>query len=119
MSKTANTAKEEDNDPFNSESNYTFLSTLVADNNFSDLDNKLNIPIANNPNNLEDVALAVISNFKDSHALASALAQHGGTIVDCGASNHFMPLKDQLTNYKSILSAPIWATDGCVFYAQG
>jgi len=119
LSKTVNAAKEEDNDLSNGELNYAFLSVLVADDNFSNLDNKLDIPIANNPDNLKDVALAVTSDFKDSHVLASAPAQYGGTIVDCGASSHFTPLKDQLTNYKSILSAPIRAADGRVFYAQG
>jgi len=114
-----NATKKEDNDPSNGKSNYMFLGALVANNDFSDSDDKLDIPLTNNPDNLEDVALAVTSNFKDGHALTSAPAQYSGTIINYGASNHFTPLKDQLTNYKSIPPAPIWAVDGHVFYAQG
>ncbi|KAH6892831.1 hypothetical protein BKA70DRAFT_1119074, partial [Coprinopsis sp. MPI-PUGE-AT-0042] len=64
-----------------------------------------------------NVALAVTSDFQD--ALASTPERYGGTIVDCGASSHFTPLKDELINYQSIKPEPIRAADGRVFYAEG
>ncbi|KAH6901143.1 hypothetical protein BKA70DRAFT_1108939, partial [Coprinopsis sp. MPI-PUGE-AT-0042] len=83
------------------EANYAFLGALAADQDFSD--SEIDIP---------DIP-------SDDDALASTPERYGGTIVDCGASSHFTPLKDELINYQSIKPEPIRAADGRVFYAEG
>jgi hypothetical protein len=45
----------------------------------------------------ENLALAVTSDFQEE-ALATGIAKHG-TIIDCGASNHFSPEREQFLNY--------------------
>lgn len=65
----------------------------------------------------ENFALVVTSDFK-KEALTAGINHHG-TIIDCGASNHFSPERQKFLNYQELSPIPIKAADGRTFHALG
>ena len=61
----------------------------------------------------ENFALVVTSDFREE-ALATGIAKHG-TIIDCGASNHFSPEREQFLNYRELSPIPIRAAMAALF----
>ena len=59
----------------------------------------------------KNFTLVITSDFQEE-----ALATHG-TIIDCGASNHFSPEREKFLNYRELSPIPIRAADGCTFHA--
>jgi hypothetical protein len=97
-----------------------FLGALAA--NYDSSNSKIIIS-DNISSNFKNVALAVTSDFHNSELqkvlTSGSVEWYSGTIVNCGASSHFTPLKEQLTNYKPIMPSPICIANGCVFYTEG
>ena len=65
----------------------------------------------------ENFALVVTSDFQ-AEALTTGVAKCG-TIIDCGASNHFSPEREKFLNYRELSPIPIKAADGRIFHALG
>ena len=65
----------------------------------------------------DDVALVCTSDFHEE-ALKTGIAPRS-IIIDCGASSHFTPDRDNLTNYQELSDIPIRAADGRTFSALG
>ena len=89
-SKTAHVAEEERS---NDEENYAFLV---------DTDN---------------IALVCTSDFHED-ALKTGITSQS-IIIDCGASSHFTPDRNSLSNYQDLTALPIRAADGRTFPALG
>jgi len=89
-SKTAHVAEEKES---NDEANYAFLI---------DTDN---------------IALVCTSDFHEE-ALKTGMTPQS-IIIDCGASSHFTPDRNSLTNYQELTALPIRAADGRTFPALG
>ena len=89
-SKTAHVAEEKES---NNEENYAFLV------------------------NTDNIALVCTSDFHEE-ALKTGMAPQS-IIIDCGASSHFMPDQNSLTNYQELTALPICAADSRTFPALG
>ena len=65
----------------------------------------------------DNVALVCTSNFHEE-ALKTGISSPS-IIIDCGASSHFTPNRDKLSDYQELATLPIRAADGRTFAAHG
>jgi hypothetical protein len=68
---------------------------------------------------VEDVALAVTSDFEDEAKALSITSEERPIIIDCGASRHFSSDRERFVNFVEIVPSPVRAADGRTFSALG
>lgn len=97
-------------------------SANVADKNSNneDEDNYALVAINAEENTDDDITnVALVITTRHDHHDAHAVSKSVGIIVDCGASSHFSPDRENFINYHQIAPEPVKAADGRLFNATG